>query len=289
LLCDGPRGHPRKRAIGYIVAMPDPRFSGAEAYERFMGRWSRQLAPLLVRFAGVHDGDAVLDVGAGTGALAAAISSSAPTSRVTGIDPAPAYVEFARATRSTGLVDFETGDAERLRFGDGSFDRALSLLVITFIANPRQALREIRRVTRAGGTIAAAVWDYPEGMEMLRVFWDTAVALRPMDAHKDERHLPLCRRGDLGALWREEGLLDIAEDSLIIRTRFASFDDYWEPFLEKQGPAGAYVGTLTAAEREDLKARLRVRLLEGEPDRPFALTARAWAVRGTVAARSQEF
>jgi SAM-dependent methyltransferase len=260
----------------------DPRFSGGEAYERFMGRWSRLLAPLLVGFAGGRDGGLVLDVGAGTGALSAAIASSGPRVRVVGIDSAAAYVAFATAKQSTDRITFEQDDARHLRFDDGTFDRALSLLAINFIPDPQKALREIARVTRRGGTIAAAVWDYPDGMEMLRAFWDAAVAVRPIDADKDERYLPLCRPGELGELWRSEGLLDVSEEPLMIETRFASFDDCWTPFTEKQGPAGAYVGARTPAEREDLKSRLRDRLLGDGPDRPFVLHARAWAVRGVV-------
>jgi hypothetical protein len=138
------------------------------------------------------------------------------------------------------------------------------------------------RVTRKGGTVAAAVWDYGAGMEMLRVFWDEVVKMTPTADSRDERHMPFCRQGDLVNLWRQHGLQDVVEDGLTIQTRFTSFDDYWTPFLEKQGPAGAYVATLSVGERDALKARLRERLLGQGPDRPFALTARAWAVRGVV-------
>jgi SAM-dependent methyltransferase len=260
----------------------EPLFSGAEAYERFMGRWSRSLAPLLVRFAGVRDSDAVLDVGSGTGALAAAIASAAPAGRVVGIDPAAPYVAFAQAKRANGRISFEVGDAQQMRFQDGGFDRTLSLLVVNFIPDPQKAVREMRRVTRGGGTVAAAVWDYREGMEMLRVFWDAAIALRPGDDKADERHMPFSGRGELAALWRSQGLRDVVEEGLTIETRFTSFDDYWAPFTEKQGPAGAYVAGLPAAQREELRLRLRQRLLGSEPDRPFVMRARAWAVRGLV-------
>ena len=140
----------------------------------------------------------------------------------------------------------------------------------------------MKRVTRPGGTIAAAVWDYGDGMEMLRVFWDEATALAPSSSAKDERHMPFCRRGELAALWRETGLENVIEEALMIETRFASFDDFWTPFLEKQGPAGAYTASLPSAEREALRVRLRKRLLNDGPDGPIALTARVWAVRGTV-------
>ena len=261
----------------------DSMFSEAQAYERFMGRWSRDMAPLLVRFAAVRDGDAVLDVGAGTGALSAAVAAAAPASRVVGIDPTAAYVAFAQAQhKHNSHVTFEVGDAQKMRFDTASFGRTLSLLVVNFIPDARRAVGEMARVTRPKGTVAAAVWDYGEGMEMLRVFWDEAIALRPVNDQKDERHMPFCRRGELAALWRAAGLQDVAEEALTIETRFASFDDYWTPFLAKQGPAGAYTSSLSTADREALRERLRRRLLGDGPDRPLVLRARAWAVRGIV-------
>ncbi|MGQ0733386.1 MAG: methyltransferase domain-containing protein [Acidobacteriota bacterium] len=260
-------------------------FSAGDAYERFMGKWSRELAPLLVKFAGVRDGDAVLDVGSGTGALTAAVVVAAPSSRVIGIDFAAPYVAFARARHAGDLVRFEVGDAQQLRFPDGNFDRTVSLLVVNFIPDPAKALDEMIRVTRPGGTVAAAVWDYGEGMQMLRVFWDEAIALNPTMDARDERHMPLCRKGELAMLWREHGLQDVAEEVLTIQTRFASFDDYWSPFLEKQGPAGDFVASLSAGEQNQLRVRLRRRLLGNGPDRPIVLTARAWSVRGIVPRR----
>jgi SAM-dependent methyltransferase len=260
-------------------------FSGGDAYERFMGRWSRELAPRLVEFAGVRDGDAVLDVGSGTGALTAAIAAAAPSSRIVGIDPAASYVDFARTRHAGDRVRFEVGDAQQLQFADAHFDRTLSLLVLNFIPDRAKALDEMIRVTRAGGTVASAVWDYGEGMEMLRIFWDEAIALNPAAEARDEAHMPLSRKGELGTLWRRHQLREVSEDALTIQTRFPSFDDYWLPFLDKQGPAGDYVATRTESEREQLRTRLRKRLLGVGPDRAIVLSARAWAVRGTVGQR----
>lgn len=257
-------------------------FSGPDSYERFMGRWSRRLAPQLVRFAGVRDADAVLDVGCGTGALTAAIAAAAPSSRIIGIDPASPYVAAARARNPDPRITFEVADARQLPLADASVDRTLSLLIFNFVPDPARALEEMRRVTRQNGTIAAAVWDYGDGMEMLRIFWDEAVALNPAADHRDERHMPLCRAGELAALWRDHALTNVADEALSIDTRFASFDDFWTPFLEQQGPAGAYVGTLSPPQRDELRQRLRQRLFDDRPDAPFVLTARAWAVRGTV-------
>jgi SAM-dependent methyltransferase len=257
-------------------------FSAGDAYDRFMGRWSRELAPLLVRFAGVRDGDAVLDVGSGTGALTAAVAAAAPSSRIVGIDAAAPYVAFAQARHLGAQVRFEVGDAQQLRFADGSFDRTLSLLILNFIPDQGKALNEMIRVTRPGGTIAAAVWDYGHGMEMLRIFWDETIARDPAMDARDERHMPLCRRGELAALWRELGLHDVSDEVLTIETRFSSFDDYWAPFLEKQGPAGAYVAALPPDRREALRVSLWQRLMDDGRDGPIVLGARAWAVRGTV-------
>jgi len=260
----------------------DSLFSKAGAYEQFMGRWSRELARLFVRFAGVRNGDVVLDIGSGTGVLSAAVASAAPAVRVIGVDPAADYVAFAQATHGRDSVAFEVGNAQQLRFADDTFDGALSLLVINFIPDHGKALGELKRVTRRGGTVAAAVWDYGAGMEMLRVFWDAAIALSASDDMSDERHMPLCRRGELAALWHSQQLGDVVEDELTVETCFQSFDDYWAPFTLKQGPAGAYVAGLNAAQQDQLRGRLRQRLLQGGVDGPFTLTARAWAVRGSV-------
>ena len=260
----------------------EPMFSGGDAYERFMGRWSRALAAAFTGFAGVRVGETILDVGSGTGALAEAVAASNASARVIGIDPAASYVAFAQARHGSARVQFEVGDAQRLRFPDGHFDRTLSLLVLNFIPDRSRALREMIRVTRAGGTVASAVWDYGDGMEMLRVFWDETGALDPSAAAHDERHMPLSRAGELVAFWREHGLGQVSGQAIEISMRFTSFDDYWQPFLEKQGPAGDYLATLAPDARARLRERLRLRLLGHGRDRPIDLRARAWAVRGTV-------
>ncbi|MCB9561556.1 MAG: class I SAM-dependent methyltransferase [Kofleriaceae bacterium] len=262
-------------------------FSSADAYERFMGRWSRRLAPALIDLADVGAGAEVLDVGAGTGVLAFAVREAIATARVTGVDPSADYVAHAAGASADPRVAFEVGDARQLRFATASFDRALSLLAINFVPEPAAAVAEMARVTRPGGVVAAAVWDYGGGMEMLRVFWDHAVAEAPALASRDEAHLPLCRQGELGALWRAAGLVDVVEAPLTIELGFASFDDYWAPFLLGQGPAGAHVAALPAARQAALADRLRRHLLGDGPDRPFELGGRAWAVRGTVAPSSR--
>ena len=260
-------------------------FAESDAYERFMGRWSRRLAPPFVEFASVDERDSVLDVGSGTGALAFALADAIPSVRVTGVDPSSGYVRYAQARTPGDRVRFLVGDAQALQMPDASFDKTLSLLVMNFIPDPVKALREMIRVTRPGGAVAAAVWDYGEGMEMLRVFWDEAVALDPTIAARDERNMPLCRRGELAALWHANGLQQVEERPIAIELSFASFDDYWRPFLGGQGPAGAYAASLSQARRDALEARLRSRLLSERQDGPFTLRARAWAVKGVVPAR----
>lgn len=257
-------------------------FAESAAYERFMGRWSRQMAPLLVIFAGVRDGDAVLDIGSGTGSLSFAVAQATPSARVTGVDPAAPYVKYAQSQAPGDRIRFVVGDAQQLDLPDASFDRVLSLFVINFIPDRAKALREMIRVTRSGGVVAAAVWDYGGDMQMLRAFWDEAVAQNPSIATRDERHMPLCKPGELAAFWRAHGLTDVEERPLTIDLSFASFDDYWQPFLGGQGPAGAYAVSLPPADRDALRARLRQRLLGSGPDRAITTRARAWAVRGVV-------
>ncbi len=258
-------------------------FADPVAYEQFMGRWSRVLAPSFIEFADVPDGGRVLDVGSGTGALAFAIAIHKPRSQVTGIDPSKEYVDYARSRNRFGpRMSFEVGDAQQLPFDNASFQAALSLLVFNFIPDPAKALREVARVTRPGGRVAAAVWDYGSGMRMLRLFWDAAGHIDPKAETSDERHMPLCRRGELLDLWRKQGLENVEERALDIQMRFASFADYWDPFLLGQGPAGSLTRRLDRARLLQLREELKQGLHLSAEDVPFDLPARAWAVRGTV-------
>ena len=251
-------------------------FALSEGYELYMGRWSRRLAPGFAAFAGVRDGERILDVGSGTGAMAATLATSLPRSEIVGVDPSAAFVEHAAKHAPSARLRFETGDAQALRHADGAFDHALSLLVMNFIPDHEKALAEMRRVTRDGGAVSACVWDYGEGMESLRIFWDEAVALDAAAAPKHERNMKLSRRGELETLWRKAGLREVREEALIVEQVFSSFDDYWRPFLTGVGPGGAYVASLAEERRARLAARLRERLHEG----PIGLNARAWCVRG---------
>jgi len=253
-------------------------FTQAEAYERFMGRWSQMLAERFLAFVDLAGAARVLDVGSGTGSLARAIVGSSPLVEVVGIDPSPAFVDYARA-RISQRAHFEVGDAQQLPFDDSSFDACYALLVLNFIPDQRAALAEMCRVVRPGGTIAAAVWDHAQGMNMLRIFWEVADAV-DKDKHLIEEPHPLLDRDGLSALWEEAALGEIVSAPLDFDMRFLSFADYWEPFGFTQGPAGAYLRSVSARVRDEIERELRSKLLAGKPDSPFTLSARAWAIRG---------
>lgn len=280
-----------RRAFVFSAAVPAVRgqdrkpnmFGDAEAYERFMGRWSRLVAPLLVDFTDLPDGGRVLDVGSGTGSLASAIAEHKVRARVLGIDPSKEYVAYANSRNPfPDRVSFQVGDAQRLDFPDASFDAGLSLLVLNFIPDPKKALLEVRRITKAGGKISAAVWDYGAGMRMLRTFWDAAVSIDAGAERLDEKGMPLCQAGELSDLWRLGGLENIREQPIDITMRFKSFVDYWDAFLLGQGPAGLYVGRLDRDKLQALRSEVKRRLSLSVENAPFVLTARVWAVRGTV-------
>jgi ubiquinone/menaquinone biosynthesis C-methylase UbiE len=259
-------------------------FANAEAYERFMGRWSRLLAPLLIEFTGLPDGGKVLDVGSGTGSLAFAIAGSRPRTHVVGIEPSEAFVAYSKSRNSfPDRVEFQVGDAQQMALPDASFDASLALLVFNFIPGRMKALREVRRTTKPGGLISAVVWDYSGRMQMLRTFFNAATKTNPKAAEQiDEKSMPLSRAGELAVLWKQGGLDNIKEQPLEITMRFKSFSDYWDPFLLGQGPAGAYVRSLDAGQLQALRSEVK-RQLSWEPeDKPLDLLARAWAVRGAV-------
>lgn len=238
------------------------------------------MAPQLVAFADLPKQPRVLDVGCGTGALAEAVLSADRKSQVTGIDISPEYVAYAKQAKPSKRARFQVGDAQQLSFSDHAFDAALSLLVINFIPDARKAVNEMTRVVRRDGIVCAAVWDYGDGMEMLRWFWDAVDGLDPAAAAKDERNMPYCAKGELARLLSDSGLANVQEKPLVITQTFRSFDDCWSPFLGGQGPAGAYVRALDDAGREKLAGELRKRIVEQKGRGAFTLQARAWAARG---------
>jgi SAM-dependent methyltransferase len=252
-----------------------------DPYEQYVGRWSRRVAPEFLTWLAVGGGRRWLDVGCGTGALSAAILDACAPTSVVGVEPSEGFLAQARHTLGDRIV-LRRGSATEIPLEDASVDVTVSGLVLNFVPDPRAALAEMTRVTAAGGTIAAYVWDYAGKMELMRHFWDAAVALDPAAAQHDEGpRFPLCHPEALAALFTAGGLRGTRTTSIDVATPFASFDDYWRPFLGGQGPAPAYAMALDEAARSRLRDRLRARL-PARPDGSITLTARAWAVRAAV-------
>ena len=251
----------------------------AEAYDRHIGRYGPELARTLLAAAEVRAGQAALDVGCGPGALTGELVTLLGAERVAAVDPSPPFVEACRM-RLPG-VRVEGATAEALPFGDAEFDTALSQLVVNFMTDAPAGVREMRRVTRPGGTVAAAVWDYAGEMTLLRRFWDAAVALDPSAASLDEgRCMRFCTPDELDALWATAGLSHVGVSSALVSAGYEGFEDLWEPLELGVGPSGAYAASLPSERRSALKAELRDRLSAGA--KPFSLTARAWIVTGRV-------
>lgn len=246
----------------------------ADAYDAFMGRYSRPLAPQMADLAGVKPGDAVIDVGCGPGALTAELVERVGAARVAAVDPSEPFVAAA-ASRYPG-VDVRHGTAEHLPFDDDAFDAALAQLVVHFMADPVAGLRDMRRVTRPGGVVVASVWDHAGGQGPMGLFWHAARALDP--AVRDEGAVAGARQGHLAELFATAGLHTIEERTLVADLAHPTFDAWWEPFTRGVGPAGAYVATLDADARDALRDRCRADTGPG----PFVIPARAWAARGYV-------
>src|SRR6266508_4259876 len=256
------------------------KFSNAEGYEHLLGPWSSALAPRFIDFAGVQDGDRVLDVGSGTGPLALALAASTFCSEVVGIDPSAPYIEFARRRTSDPRVRFEVGDAMKLPYADNYFDKTLAQLVLNQVPDANHAVVEMCRVTKRGGTVAACVWASGKDNERNHIFWEAAMALNPAAAQQRETGGQYGRRGRLVALWAECGLKESKEADLAVSVDFASFDDFWLPHLEGQARTGSYVRSLSPDRQNALRERLRQNILGTKPDGRFSLRAQAVAVRG---------
>ena len=254
-------------------------FTSACAYDRHVGRYGRELARALIAAAGVQPGQRALDVGCGPGALTAELVALLGAGQVTAIDPSPPFVEACRARLPE--VRVELGPAESLPFEDAAFNYALAQLVVNFMADAPASVREMGRVTRPGGTVAAAVWDYAGEMTFLRRFWDAAVAVDPAAVDRDEgRCMPYCRPDELAKLWTAAGLDDVEVSPVVISAAYRDFEDLWEPLERGVGPSGAYAVSLPAQRQAAVKEELRRRL--GVAEGPFELTARAWVATGVV-------
>jgi SAM-dependent methyltransferase len=246
----------------------------AEAYDRFMGRYSNGLAPQMADLASVSSGQRALDVGCGPGALTAELVRRLGREAVSAVDPSEPFVAAARA-RNPG-VEVLVASAEQMPFDDDAFDAALAQLVVHFMTDPGAGIAEMARVTRAGGVVVACVWDHAGGTGPLGVFWKAAHELG--GDITDESQLPGAREGHLAELFAAAGLREIEDTALSVSHEHPTFDDWWEPFTHGVGPAGVFVAGLDPNQRTALRERCRSML----PPTPFTLTARAWAARGVA-------
>jgi SAM-dependent methyltransferase len=246
----------------------------AEAYDRFMGRYSSPLAPLFADFGRVSDGQTVIDVGCGPGALTEELVRRVGAAAVSAVDPSESFVS-ALEERHPG-VTVRLAPAEELPFAESSFDAALAQLVVHFMRDPIAGLREMARVTHEGGVIAASVWDHGGGHGPLSVYWDVVREFDP--GARDESDLAGAHEGNLTALFEQAGLREVEESALSLSVEHPTFEEWWEPYTLGVGPAGAYVAGLDPEQQAELRDRCRARL----PEPPFVIEARAWCARGLV-------
>ena len=251
----------------------------AEAYDRFVGRYGSQLGAALLGFAGVEPGACALDVGCGPGALTGALADRLGAAQVHGVDPSEGFADTCR--RRHPDVEVLVAPAEALPFADDTFDAVLSQLVVNFMRDPETGVREMARVARPDGVVASCVWDYGREMTLLRKFWDAAREVDPSAATADEGVvMPWCAEGELAELWSAAGLRDVRFGPLVVSATYSGFEDLWSPLPTGVGPAGAFCKSLDADKRSALHDAYRRRL--GVGDGPFELSARAWAVAGSV-------
>jgi SAM-dependent methyltransferase len=256
------------------------RWAVGAAYEAYMARWSRRVAQPFVAWLGVEDHAEWLEVGCGTGALTAAICEFGKPLSVVACDPSGPFLDAASIAVPDKRVVFELAGGEHLPESAEGFDAVVSGLVLNFLPDPERALAVIRRRLRPGGLVGAYVWDYAGGVDFLRYFWEEAIALDPEASELDEsQRFTRCNAEGLVALFEAVGLVDVEVKGLEVSTPFASFEDYWQPFLGRTGSAPSYLGSLDSTRQERLRKRLERRLPSAEDGR-ILLQARAWAVRG---------
>jgi ubiquinone/menaquinone biosynthesis C-methylase UbiE len=256
----------------------------AAAYEQLMGRWSKKLARLFIDFAGLADGEKVLDVGCGTGSLTFALAESVGLREIRAVDYSPVFVEAANRRNTDPRIKIQQADACALPFEDASFDRALALLVLQFVPEAGEAVAEMRRVVRTGGVVAAVVWDHLGGMPGMRMMVDTVAALTEGGRQLRSRYCfqPMMQPGEMKRSFVEQGLAEVTEAELMIRMDYHSFDDYWAPIAAGEGPLGKFMTTLDAAERARIDPAMRDAYEAGHPDGPRSFANVAWACRGIV-------
>jgi SAM-dependent methyltransferase len=259
---------------------PKDTWVSGELYEGYVGRWSRLVAREFLKWLAVPVDSRWLDVGCGTGILSRTILDLTEPARVKGVDRSESFINFAREHVRDERVEFEIGDAQALSAGSGSFDAAVSGLMLNFVPQPDRAIAEMARVTRLNGVVAAYVWDYADRMQLLRYFFDSAIALDPKVVELDEgRRFPICKPDALGRLFETAQLQNVEVRPIEVPTIFRDFDDYWTPFLGGQGPAPSYAMSLSEEHRAALRERIRASLPINS-DGSISLVARVWAARG---------
>ena len=262
------------------MTVPRERWSGGAAYEAYIGRWSRKVGPRFVDWLAIPPGARWLDVGCGTGALTGAVLERARPSSILGVDPSPDFVDVATRTQTDPRVRFAVADASALPVETGSIDVVVSGLALNFVPDIPGGLAEMRRAAVPGGTVAAYVWDYAGRMDLLRRFFDAALAVDPSAAAHDEgNRFPICSPGPLSDAFAGAGFTSVDVHPIDVPTHFRDFDDYWVPFLGGVGPASGYAVSLDPDAQAALCERLRA-TLPTAPDGSIDLIARAWAVKG---------
>lgn len=253
-----------------------------DAYEKYMGRWSRRIAPRFLDWLAIAPEADWIDVGCGTGVVSSTILARCAPARVVGIDPSEAFLEAARAQIGDSRFRCRQGSGEALSFADGEFSVAVSGLVLNFVGDKSKAVAEMSRVVSPGGSVALYVWDYAGHMQIMRHFFDAAAELDERAREFDDgTKAPICRPGPLANLFKETGLEDIEVQCLDIPAAFDGFDDYWMPFLGGTGSAPRYCASLAPDAQARLREKLRSRLPTG-PDGEILLAVRAWAIKGKV-------
>lgn len=249
-------------------------------YERFMGRWSTLIGRHFLDWLAVPPASRWLDIGCGTGSLTRLVLAEHLPTEIMAIDSSPAFIAHAQKTSAHAHAHFRVGLAQSLPLSSQSMDAVVSGLMLNFVPQPETAVAEMVRVVRPGGTVGIFLWDYAEGMEMLRYFWDAAVLLEPQALAMDEGvRFPLCQEAALVSLVDQVGLKQVETTAIEVTTEFENFEDYWQPFLGEVGPAPSYTRTLGHRQRDQLAETLRT-LLPVQENGSIKLRAKAWAVKG---------
>ena len=261
--------------------MNDP-WINAKEYETFMGRWSALIAKEFLNWLSVPDESTWLDIGCGTGTLTKLILERCNPQKVIAIDQSEKFISYNQNLINNPSVLFKVGLAESLEMGVNTVDAAVSGLVLNFVQDPKAAVAEMLRITRPGGMVGVFLWDYAEGMQMLRYFWNAAVELDSNARELDEGfRFPICNKGRLESIFNDAGFKHVEEKAIEVNTIFKNFDDYWQPFLSNVGPAPGYTMNLSIEKRKSLEAKLR-NSLPTDNEGIISLSAKAWAVKGIV-------